>query len=144
RTLEQKPERRYQHASEVKSEVETIAGYLDKLPPHIRSAIGYEYRSKSQLFGLPMVHIVHGVDPRTGKTRIARGIFAFGGRARGIFAFGGEAIGVVAFGGFAGGGIALGGCGSGLCSLSGLALALVFGYGGIVMAPVALGGMAVG
>ena len=84
RTLEQKPERRYQHASDVKTEVETIAGVLEKLPPHLRYAMGYEYKSKTKLFGLPLVHVAHGVDPSTGKTRVARGIVAIGARARGI------------------------------------------------------------
>src|SRR5690348_11057836 len=86
RTLEQKPERRYQHASEVKTEVETIAGVLAQLPAHLRQAMGYEYKSKTKLFGLPLVHVAHGLDPATGKARVARGFIAIGGRARGIFA----------------------------------------------------------
>src|SRR5215469_15705186 len=114
RTLEQKPERRYQHASEVKTEVETIAGVLDKLPLHLRQAMGYEYKSKTKVFGLPFVHVAHGVDPSTGKVRVARGFIAIGGRARGIFALGGEAVGVFAFGGVATGGFVLGGFGIGL------------------------------
>jgi tRNA A-37 threonylcarbamoyl transferase component Bud32 len=144
RTLEQKPERRYQHASEVKSEVETIAGVLDKLPLHLRQAMGYEYKSTAKLFGLPLVHVAHGLDPATGKVRVARGFVAIGGRARGVFAFGGEAIGVFAFGGAAIGVFALGGFGIGLCTLSGFAIGLIFASGGLAIGGIALGGLAVG
>ena len=144
RTLEQKPERRYQHASDVKTEVETIAGGLDKLPLHVRRAMGYEYKSKTKLFGLPLVHIAHGVDLTTGKTRIARGFIAVGARARGVFAFGGEAIGIFAFGGAAIGVFAMGGFGLGLCTLSGLSVGLIFASGGLAVGGVALGGLAVG
>jgi hypothetical protein len=144
RTLEQKPERRYQQANEVKSEVETIAGVLDKLPPHLRQAMGYEYKSKTELFGLPLVHVAHGMDPATGKVRIARGFVAIGGRARGVFAFGGEAIGVFAFGGAAIGVFALGGFGIGLCTLSGLAIGLMLASGGLAVGGIAVGGLAVG
>ena len=144
RTLEQKPERRYQHASEVKSELETIAGVLDKLPPHLRRAMGYDYKSKTKLFGLPLVHVAHGVDPRTGRVRVARGVVAIGGRARGVFAFGGEAIGVFAFGGAAIGVFALGGFGIGLCTLSGFAIGFILASGGLAVGGIAVGGLAVG
>ena len=144
RTLEQKPERRYQHASEVKTEVETIAGVLDKLPLHLRHSMGYEYKSKTKLFGLPLVHVAHGMDPATGKVRVARGIVAVGERARGVFAFGGYAIGFFAFGGAAIGVFAVGGFGLGLCTLSGFSVALLFASGGLAMGGIAFGGLAVG
>jgi tRNA A-37 threonylcarbamoyl transferase component Bud32 len=144
RTLEQKPERRYQQANEVKTQVETIAGVLDKLPPHLRQAMGYEYKSNVELFGLPLVHVAHGMDPATGKVRIARGFVAIGGRARGVFAFGGEAIGVFAFGGVAIGVFALGGFGIGLCTLSGLAIGLFLASGGLAVGGIAVGGLPVG
>ena len=144
RTLEQQPERRYQQVSQVKSEVETIAGVFDKLPPHLRYAIGYEYRSRTKLFGLPLVHVAHGVDPTTGKARVARGIVAIGAHARGILAMGGDAIGVFAFGGAAIGVFALGGFGIGLFSLSGVSIGLILASGGMAVGTMALGGLAVG
>ena len=36
RSLEKEPGRRYQHASEIKTDVETIAGIIQDLPPHLR------------------------------------------------------------------------------------------------------------
>ncbi len=52
----------------------------------------YEYRSKKELFGLPLVHIVYGlgIDPLTGKFRVAKGIIAIGN-----IAVGGLAIRIV-------------------------------------------------
>src|SRR5260370_14353095 len=42
RALESEPERRYQHVSDVKAEVETIVG---NLPPEVLRPFCYEYRS---------------------------------------------------------------------------------------------------
>src|SRR3954471_6680344 len=101
RTLENKPDLRYQRASELKTELESITGIFEKLPANLQQAFGYEYRSKAQLFGLPLLHIASGVDLRTGKKRVAKGVLAIGDIAKGIFAFGGLSMGVVAFGGCA-------------------------------------------
>lgn len=144
RTLENKPERRYQHASDLRTELESICGPFDKLPPSLQRMFGYEYKSKRTLFGLPLVHITSGVDPTTGKRRKARGIIAIGDTARGVVAFGGIATGFFAFGGLAFGVIPVGGLGLGLFASGGFALGLIGAYGGIAIAPIAMGGMAIG
>src|SRR5207244_5786630 len=54
------------------------------------AAYGYEYRSKATLFGLPLVHIAYGMDPETGRRRVAKGIIAIGDLAIGVIALGGE------------------------------------------------------
>src|SRR5436190_4573597 len=144
RTLENKPDLRYQRASELKTELENISGIFEKLPFNVQQAFGYEYRSKAQLFGLPLVHIAMGVDLRTGKKRVAKGIIAIGDIAKGIFAFGGLSMGVVSFGGLSLGLISIGGLALGAFSLGGCAIALVLAYGGFAMGPIALGGMAIG
>ncbi len=113
---------------------------------------GYEYRSPIQLFGLPLIHIAQGYDPKTGAPRIARGIiaigniaigvFALGGLAAGVFAFGGLGLGVVAFGGLAIGGIAVGGVALALfLALGGMAVSLLYAIGGLALAPHAIGSM---
>ena len=143
-SLERDVERRYQHVSEVRTDVESITGIMEKLPPTMRRAFGFEYRSRAELFGLPLLHITSGPDPTTGRTRVARGIVAIGDIARGVIAFGGVAYGVFACGGFAVGVLAIGGCGIGVFCLSGLALALVFACGGLALAPIAFGGLPIG
>ena len=110
-------------------------------PPHW---FGSEYKSNRIIFGLPLLHVAHGLDPQTGKPREARGIIAIGGVATGWLAFGGRAYGGVAFGGIAVGGIAIGGIALGMFSLGGLTLALLVAFGGMAIAPIAFGGLAVG
>jgi predicted Ser/Thr protein kinase len=144
RTLENKPDQRYQKASDLKTELESITGIFDKLPYNVQQAFGYEYRSKTEIFGLPLVHIAMGVDLRTGKKRVAKGVIAIGDIAKGIFALGGLSIGVVSFGGLSLGVFSLGGLSLGLASFGGFALGLIFAYGGFALAPIAVGGMAVG
>ena len=111
----------------------------------------YEYESETEIFGLPLIHIARGVDPKTGMPRVAKGIIAigniafgvlaFGGLAFGGFTFGGLSVGLLAFGGMALGGVALGGLSLGLLfALGGLAVSAGFAIGGLALAPHFLGG----
>lgn len=112
----------------------------------MRGMLGYEYRSEREFLGLPLVHIVagRGIDPATGKLRIAKGIIAVGPIAMGGLALGGLSFGVLSFGGMAVGLIALGGCAVGiLLALGGLAIGLV-AVGGAAIGYYAVGGGAVG
>jgi hypothetical protein len=99
---------------------------------------GYEYRSQLTLWGLPLVHVATGIDPRTGRKRIARGIIAIGDLAVGVLAIGGLAIGGIAIGGGSVGLLALGGGAIGLGAIGGIAI------GGIALGGGAIGYYAVG
>lgn len=99
----------------------------------------YEYKSRRELLGLPLVHIHvsdHGVSR-------AKGIIAVGNVATGVIAFGGVAAGAVSLGGVSLGLLALGGGALGLLSIAGLALG-VFSWGGLAVGYMAVGGLAVG
>jgi len=144
RTLEREPGRRYQRVSDVKSQVESITGIIANLPPAVRRAFGFEYRSQTMLFGLPLLHIASGTDPVTGRRRVAKGIVAIGDKAIGIVASGGVAMGIVSFGGLSLGVLSIGGLSLGIAAIGGLAFALLCGYGGCVVAPIAMGGFAYG
>lgn len=147
--LEKEPQRRYQHVSEVKTQIQHLS---DPAPPsddRIMMRVpawsaGVEYKSRATLFGLPWLHIATGLDPQTGKRRIATGIIAIGNMARGGIALGGVAIGGIAMGGVALGGIAFGGLGLGLVALAGMAVGFLAAFGGGAIAPVALGGGSIG
>jgi predicted Ser/Thr protein kinase/type II secretory pathway pseudopilin PulG len=150
RALERKPELRYQQASALKTQLETIAS-SDKSQasaPHASvspiALAGFDYRSKATLFGWPLLHVAVGFDPLKGKVRVAKGIIAIGGKAKGVFALGGMVTGVFAFGGLAMGLFAFGGCALGLISFGGLAVALLIALGGGAIAPIAMGGGALG
>jgi hypothetical protein len=94
---------------------------------------GFEYRSRAELFGWPLIHITSGVNPRTGLPRVAKGIIAIGNFAVGVFAVGGIALG----------GFTIAGIGSGIFVLAGIAIG-IFAAGGIAVGVlVAMGGLAI-
>ena len=131
RTLEKEPDKRYQHVSQVKAEVENIGGVSAAAMQRMN---GREYKSAATIFGVPLLHVAYGMDMKTGKKRIARGIIAVGDIA----------IGVLALGGCSFGGVALGGVSVGLISFGGVAIGLLLALGGGAVGGIAIGGMAVG
>lgn len=111
----------------------------------------YEFRSKTTLFGLPLVHINLGPGFQRAKGIIAVGNFAIGvvavgGLSAGLFSIGAGTLGLLALGGMAAGGIALGGLALGfLAAVGGFSLSLGFAMGGgAVSRYLALGGAAFG
>ncbi len=142
RALEAEPEHRYQHASEIKTAVESaLHGKPTRdsgVPLHRRhlpgALEGFEYQTKARLFGIPLIHVATGVNPETGHPRVACGIIAVGDYA----------LGVLALGGVAAGGMVLGGVGFGLIGLGGVAIGLLAALGGAAVGGIALGGAAVG
>lgn len=58
----------------------------------------YEYKSSASLGDWPLVHVVIGRDPATGKRKTARGIIAIGRIAVGVIAIGQLAIGFFSIG----------------------------------------------
>ncbi len=158
RTLEKEPARRYQHASEIKTDVQAICrqGSDEARPDGIRhrafhrrrSGAGplphFEYRSATRLFGLPLLHVAFGADPQSGRVCRARGIVAIGNIATGVLAIGTVAYGGVALGAWAVGGLAMGGGALGALTLAGVSLGL-FSAGGIAIGLcLATGGLAMG
>ncbi len=61
--------------------------------------VGYEFRSRLEILGWPLVHVTKGYDPLTGKPRVSKGVIAIGEIAIGVFALGGLAVGGIAVGG---------------------------------------------
>jgi hypothetical protein len=103
----------------------------------------YEYKSEAKLFGLPLIHISSGYDPKTMRPKVARGILAIGNIAIGVFAMGGLAIGGFSLGGVSLGVLALGGLALGGFSIGGLAVGLLFAGGGMAVSTLyAMGGLA--
>ncbi len=145
RALEKERSRRQQSAGEFKTQIEGLAS----MPPYVQRPLAqqfqsFEYKSKRMFFGRPLVHVAMGIDPTTGRKRVARGFFAFGDKAVGVIAFGGYARGLLACGGVAVGGVALGGMSVGLISVGGLALALLLSWGGLSVGFLSSGGFALG
>jgi hypothetical protein len=104
----------------------------------------YEYRSKRQLFGMPLVHIAQGIDPETGMPRIARGFIAIGNIAFGVIAIGGFSFGLLTLGGIALGGLVFGGISIGIIAVGGMAVSLFLSLGGLaISARYAIGGLGI-
>lgn len=100
----------------------------------------YEYKSKTALFGMPLVHINLGQGFPLCK---AKGVIAIGNYARGLVAIGGLAVGLLAIGGVSLGLIALGGFVVGLLALGGIAVGAV-ALGAIAFGVVTIGSIAFG
>ena len=58
----------------------------------------FEYRSRLKVMGLPLVHIVRGIDPSSGRRPTAVGIVAIGQVAVGLVAIGQVAVGAISLG----------------------------------------------
>lgn len=145
RALEKERTRRQQSAGEFKTQIENLGSLSAPAQRALaRRFQSFEYKSKRTLFGMPLLHVTQGIDPATGKPRVARGFFAFGERAVGVIAFGGYARGWFACGGMAVGGVAVGGLSIGLISWGGAALALLLSLGGLSIGTLASGGASVG
>lgn len=106
---------------------------------------GYEYKSKAKIFGIPLIHVASGIDSRTGRLLVARGIIAVGNVAVGVLSIGGIAFGVLSLGGLAFGVIALAGLAAAIyAAVGGVALGGYYAFGGLAVAGyMAVGGMAV-
>jgi RNA polymerase sigma factor (sigma-70 family) len=102
-----------------------------------------EYRSKTTLFGLPLLHVQFGVLPRDAGP--ARGWIAVGtGHSRGIlFAMGATSCGIISVGALSVGVVAVGSVSIAPVSLATIALGWI-AFGGIAIGDFALGGFAAG
>jgi len=120
RALAKEPARRYQTASEVKSDLVEAPRKRD---PVRTVEWGIEWKSQTSVKGWPLVHIAYGLSKR-GLPVVARGIIAIGNIAVG--------------------GVAIGGLSLGLISLGGLGLGLLLALGGLAIGGVSFGGGAVG
>jgi hypothetical protein len=147
RALEKEPERRYQQASEVKTAVQTIAASAPasattggSTPKH---GWEYDFQTRQQLLGWPLVHVTWGLDAATGRWRTARGLVAVGPIAKGLVAVGLAAFGVLPVGLVAGGGAPTGLISLGVAGVGLLALALLTATGFVAIAPFPSGVVAV-
>lgn len=159
RALAKDPGQRFQTAGQIKAALSgvNLAAFTPAVQPRRK---GFEFRSKRTFLGLPLVHVVAGSDPVTGRKRVAKGWIAIGD----VAAFGGVAVGgvtgvgVVGVGGVAGCGLfaiggalamgvalAIGGNAAGvLFALGGNAVSLGLSIGGLAAGKFAIGGEAAG
>ncbi len=167
RTLEKEPSLRYQQASELQSDVESISSgdYLAADLPDESGPRPKRWTEKTVLDWLAWIGVAPGKPgPRPTRRReyeyrSATTVFGLplvhihssrdpeGKKlrvARGIIAIGDVAIGGVAIGGFSFGGIAIGAFSVGLVGFGGVVLGLLTALGGVAFGGIACGGVAIG
>jgi hypothetical protein len=96
--------------------------------------IGFEWRSKAEFYGYPLVHIAFGKDAN-GKRRIAKGVIAIGQFAIGMISIAQVGIGFL----FGFGQVMIG-----LTAISQVAITLLFGIGQLATGYVAIGQLVLG
>lgn len=104
-------------------------------------ASGYEYKSDTQILGMPLVHVAYGRDAR-GQIRRARGFFALGQFASGYFVvaqFG--AARIFGLGQFIAAPIAIAQFAFGLLAIGQFGIGLLLGIGMIATGLKAIGGL---
>ena len=92
----------------------------------------FEFRSKQEINGWPLIHINFGTHPETGRPLVAKGIVAIGNIAFGVVSIGAAAFGVVSLAGFGLGIVSLGGFVIGIVALGAVALGYEFALGAVV------------
>jgi hypothetical protein len=103
-------------------------------------AASFEYRSRLRIGRLPLVHVVRGIDPTTGRRPPAVGVIAVGQIAIGIVAVGQVALGAISVGQAAIGlGWGIGQAACGLLAAGQVAAGLLGAVGQIALGPRALG-----
>jgi hypothetical protein len=107
-----------------------------------RRAVSFEYRSRLRVAGLPLVHVVRGIDPSTGRRPPAVGLIAVGQVAIGLIAVGQVAVGVISLGQAAVGlGWGIGQLAFGMMAAGQVSAGLLGAVGQLAVAPHALGMM---
>ena len=92
----------------------------------------FEYRSKEEINGLPLIHINLGTNPDTGRPRVAKGVVAIGNIAFGVVSIGAAAFGVVTLAAFGLGIVSLASVAIGIIALGAVALGYEVALGVVV------------
>ena len=93
---------------------------------------GFEYRSKEEINGLPLIHINLDFKPGTGQAPVAKGVVAIGNIAYGIVSIGAVAFGLVTLAVFGLGLVSLAGFAIGIIALGGVSLGYEYALGAVV------------
>ncbi len=98
-------------------------------------SLGFEWKSKTEFFGWPLIHVTLGFDKKTGRLAVSRGIIAVGQFGVGLITFAQIGVGFLfGFGQFMGGLIAVGQ----------FAFGILFGLGQIATGITAIGQFGLG
>lgn len=107
----------------------------------------FEYESKRQIMGMPLVHINIGLGRRAhgffSVGLISSGIFSLGLLSMGVVSLGCLSLGLITFGALALGGLVISGIALGLLAFGGVAIGLI-SFGGLALGLFGFGGCSIG
>lgn len=107
----------------------------------------FEYKSKRQVWGMPLVHINLGLGRRAhgffSVGLISSGIFSLGLLSMGVVSVGLLSLGLITFGALVFGGLAFGSIALGLLAFGGVAIGLI-SFGGVALGLLGVGGCSIG
>ncbi len=101
--------------------------------PHWQGT-GFEWKSRTVVYGYPLVHVAYGRDAR-GKLRVAKGVIAIGQFAIGLITLAQFGIGFL---------FSFGQCALALTAFAQVAVTPLFGVGQLAIGYIAFGQMAIG
>jgi transcriptional regulator with XRE-family HTH domain len=127
----------YEHEAPI-VHIESKGNNVYGLHVNFFGAWNYEYKSKTKIFGIPLVHINFGWGHH-----VAKGIFAFGNIAIGLCSFGFISLGLLAFGLIGLGLLAIGTLGIGAIAAGSIAIGL-FSAGGVSLGVISCGAVSGG
>lgn len=116
-------EREVNDSLSITNETTEIKEQLDEISKYVKTQRGYEYRSKTKVLGIPLVHIRFAFGRN--QLALAKGIIAIGNVSLGVISLGGISLGAFSFGGISLGLLALGGVSIGLVALGAVAIGLL-------------------
>lgn len=130
---------------EVKYKIEETRFGIWRRYMYINGTSFHEFKTRSTMFGIPLIHYTYGRSPETGRRVVAKGIIAVGRIACGFVAVGQAALGLIAVGQVAFGILlGLGQLSSGLAALGQVAIGAYLGIGQFVAGYIAVGQFAFG
>lgn len=92
----------------------------------------FEYRSKEEINGWPLIHINIGTNPETGRPLTARGVIAIGNIAYGVVSIGVAAFGIITMAVFGLGVVSMASLAVGILAFGAVALGYEYAIGAVV------------
>jgi len=92
----------------------------------------FEYRTKEEINGWPLVHINIGTNPETGRYQVAKGVVAIGNIAYGVVSIGVAAFGIVTLAAFGLGLVSLASFAVGIIAVGAVSLGYEYALGVVV------------
>ncbi len=130
---------------EVKYKIEETRFGIWRRYMYINGTSFHEFKTRSTMFGIPLIHYTYGRSPETGRRVCAKGIIAVGRIACGFIAVGQASLGLLAIGQLAFGILfGLGQLSSGIAAFGQVAIGAYLGIGQFVTGYVAIGQFALG